>query len=67
VLAKDIGMPSEAALAHFEIGRHLGTGDAEGATHLRAARDAFEGLGAARALAKVEEAAGGMPTPAQAR
>lgn len=56
-IATDLSMPYEQGLAHYEIGRHLDVADAEREAHLRAAREIFNGLGAARLLEMLEAVA----------
>lgn len=43
--AKRLDMPHDEALAHYEIGRHLGDGDASGRQHLARASELFARLG----------------------
>ena len=59
--AKQLSMPFEQALAHFEIGRHLPerttlASDNERKAHLTLARDIFSELNAATELARVDKA-----------
>jgi class 3 adenylate cyclase/tetratricopeptide (TPR) repeat protein len=51
--AEGLGMPFDAALANFEIGRHASGG--EGEAHLERARQAFESLGTAHSAFVVRE------------
>jgi class 3 adenylate cyclase/tetratricopeptide (TPR) repeat protein len=48
--ATALDMPHEEGLAHYEIGRHLDSGDPDRATHLQAAREIFRRINSARAL-----------------
>jgi hypothetical protein len=47
-------MPYERGLAHYQIGRHLESSDPQRAAHLDEARQLFDGIGAASALAGVD-------------
>ena len=63
--AKQLSMPFEQALAHFEIGSHLPeqttpANDNERMAHLTQARDIFTELNAAADLARVEAALAGI-------
>ena len=54
--ATELSMTFEEGLAHYEIGRHLGEGDAARVAHLGEAALIFGRLGASPALAGVEDA-----------
>jgi hypothetical protein len=55
--ATELDMPHEEGLAHYQIGRHLDSGDPDRAVHLQAARETFSRINAAYALAAVDQAA----------
>lgn len=63
-LAGQLSMPYEQALAHYEMGRHLEATDPQRAINLATARELLSSLGAARAMALVDAAAGGRQLPA---
>jgi class 3 adenylate cyclase/tetratricopeptide (TPR) repeat protein len=57
--AEALAMPYESGVAHYELGRHLPPSDTDRATHLQAAHEIFEALGAAPAVRRVEAATAG--------
>ncbi|APR81699.1 serine/threonine protein kinase [Minicystis rosea] len=61
--AEQLGMPLEAGLAHYDLGRFLPDTDPRKAEHLARAREAFERLDARFQLARVVAVIEGATTP----